>query len=176
MALFVLGNALSAIAPSLPLLALARFVSGLPQGAYFGAGAMVASHIVGPGQSGRAFAQVMGGLTIATIIGSPLATLLGQAIGWRRTYAVVACVALLALLALRAWVPVSQSLRGRPLMQELGALRRPAVWETMLVAALGVASIFAIYTFIGPLVTDQAALDRAWIPFALAVVEAVSRL
>ncbi|WP_316188071.1 MULTISPECIES: MFS transporter [unclassified Bradyrhizobium] len=169
MALFVLGNALSAIALNLLLLALARFVSGLPQGAYFGAGAMVASYIVGPGQSGRAFAQVMGGLTIATIIGSPLATFLGQAIGWRRTYAVVACVGLLALLALWAWVPVSRALRGRPLMQELGALRRPAVWGTMLVAALGVASIFAIYTFIGPLVTDQAALDRAWIPFALAL-------
>ncbi|GLH80727.1 MFS transporter [Bradyrhizobium sp. SSBR45G] len=169
MALFVLGNVLSAVAPNLHLLALARFLSGLPQGAYFGAGAMVASYIVGPGQSGKAFAQVMGGLTIATIVGSPLATFLGQAIGWRRTYAVVACVGILAFLALWAWVPVSQALRGRPVMQELAALRRPAVWGTMLVAALGVASIFAVYTFIGPIVTDQAALDRGWIPLALAL-------
>jgi DHA1 family inner membrane transport protein len=163
MALFVLGNLLSAVATNLHILALARFMSGMPQGA------VVASYIVGPGRSGRAFSLVMGGLTIATIIGSPIATFLGQVLGWRSTYAAVACAGVLALLALSAWVPVSDALRGRPVVQELGALRRPAVWGMMLVAALGVASIFAVYTFIGPIVTDEAALDRAWIPIALAL-------
>lgn len=169
MGLFIVGNVLSAVATDLGMFALARFVSGMPQGAYFGAGAVVASYIVGPGHGGKAFALVMTGLTVATIIGSPLATFLGQTLGWRNTYFTVAGAAVLAFLALWAWVPRTEALRGGPLAQELTSLRRPAVWAMMLVAALGVASIFAVYTFIGPFVTDKAALDQAWIPIALAL-------
>ncbi|WP_342239273.1 MFS transporter [Inquilinus sp. OTU3971] len=169
MGLFILGNVLSAVAIDLGMFALARFVSGMPQGAYFGAGAVVASYIVGPGHSGKAFALVMTGLTIATIIGSPLATFLGQTLGWRNTYFTVAGVAGLAFLALWSWVPRTEALHGGPVVQELASLRRPAVWAMMLVAALGVASIFAVYTFIGPFVTDVTILDQAWIPVALAL-------
>lgn len=100
MALFVLGNLLSAAATSLGLLAAARFISGLPQGAYFGAGAVVASYVVGPGHAGKAFAIVMTGLTIATIVGSPLATFLGQTLGWRETYLAVALLSASAFLAI----------------------------------------------------------------------------
>ena len=167
MGLFILGNVLSAIATDLGMFALARFISGLPQGAYFGAGAVVASYIIGPGHGGKAFALVMTGLTIATIIGSPLATFLGQVLGWRNTYFTVAGLAALALLALWAWVPRTDALHGGPVVQELSALRKPAVWGMMLVAALGVASIFAVYTFIGPFVTDLATFDQGWIPIAL---------
>jgi DHA1 family inner membrane transport protein len=169
MALFIVGNLLSAAATNLGMFAVARFVSGLPQGAYFGAGAVVASYVVREGSSGKAFAIVMSGLTVATIIGSPLATFLGQHLGWRETYVAVAILAAFALAALWAWVPRSAALDGGPLGQELGALRKPVVWVTMLVAALGVASIFAVYTFIGPLVTEVASLDRSHIPPALAL-------
>jgi DHA1 family inner membrane transport protein len=168
-ALFVVGNALSALAANLGMLMVARFISGMPQGAYFGAGAVVASCVVGQGRGGKAFALVMTGLTIATIIGSPLATFLGQTVGWRDTYAAVAVLAVLAWLALWAWVPRSDALRGGPIVQELGSLRNIDVWWTMLVAALGIASIFAVYTFIGPFVTDEASLERRWVPVALAV-------
>jgi DHA1 family inner membrane transport protein len=169
MGLFILGNVLSAIATDLGMLALARFISGMPQGAYFGAGAVVASYIVGPGHAGKAFALVMTGLTVATIIGSPLATFLGQTLGWRNTYFTVAVMAGLAFLALWCWVPRTEALHGGPVVQELASLRRPAVWTMMIVAALGVASIFAVYTFIGPFVTDVAILNQAWIPVALAL-------
>lgn len=169
MALFILGNVLSAMATSLEMFTLARFVSGIPQGAYFGAGAVVASYIVGPGQGGKAFALVMTGLTVATILGSPLATFLGQNLGWRNTYLAVSGLALLSLLALFAWVPRTDALGGGPIAQELRALRKPAAWAMMAVAALGVASIFAVYTFIGPLVTDGASLGPSWIPVALAL-------
>lgn len=169
MGLFIIGNVLSALATNLGMFALARFVSGMPQGAYFGAGAVVASYIVGPGHGGKAFALVMTGLTVATIIGSPLATFLGQTMGWRNTYFTVAGVAVLAFIALSVWVPRTEALRGGPVAQELTSLRKPAVWAMMLVAALGVASIFAVYTFIGPFVTDTAELDQAWIPIALAL-------
>jgi DHA1 family inner membrane transport protein len=169
MGLFVLGNILSAVALDLRMFSLARFISGLPQGAYFGAGAVVASYVVGPGNGGKAFALVMTGLTVATIFGSPLATFLGQNLGWRNTYFTVAAMAVLAFAALWAWVPRTEALRGGPLVQELSALLKPSVWVIMLVAALGVASIFATYTFIGSFVTDVAALDDAWIPVALGV-------
>lgn len=169
MGLFIIGNLLSAMAGSLGLLMAARFISGLPQGAYFGAGAVVASYVVGPGHSGKAFAIVMAGLTVATIFGSPLATFLGQNLGWRETYVAVACVAGLAFLSILLWVPRTEALKGSPVMQELNALRKPAIWGVMLVAAIGVASIFAVYTFIGPFVTDAAMLHRTMIPVALAL-------
>jgi MFS transporter, DHA1 family, inner membrane transport protein len=169
MGLFAGGNLLSAVAVNPAMFAVVRFISGLPQGAYFGAGAVVASYIVGEGRSGKAFAVVMSGLTIATIFGSPLATFLGQHLGWRATYGAVAVLAMLALAALWAWIPRNSALDGGPLMQELRALRNARVWVTMIVAALGVSSIFAVYTFIGPFVTDVAALKPALIPVALAL-------
>lgn len=169
MVLFVLGNLLSSVATDFSLFVVARFITGLPQGAYFGAGAVVASYIVGPGRGGSAFALVMTGLTVATIVGSPLATFLGQLIGWRSTYGTVAGLGVLSVLSLWAWVPRSEALKGGPVVQELTALRKPAVWIMMLVAALGIASIFAVYTFIAPIVTDVAQLDPGWIPVALAL-------
>ncbi|TYK57859.1 MFS transporter [Pseudomonas synxantha] len=169
MALFVAGNVLSAIASDLHLLMAARFISGLPQGAYFGAGAMVASYIMGPGQKGRAFAIVMTGLTVATIIGSPMATFLGQHLGWRETYLAVAVLSGLALLAIRQWLPRTDALNGTPITQELSALRKGQVWGVMAVATAGIASLFAIYTFVGPIVTDTAKLASSVIPIALAI-------
>jgi DHA1 family inner membrane transport protein len=167
--LFTVGNLMSASAPSMNWLVVARFISGVPQGAYFGAGAVVAAHFVGRGQGGKAFALVMTGLTIATIVGSPLATLLGLQLGWRQTYLAVTGAGVLSWLALWAWVPRTEELRGGPVSQELVALGRPKVWVMMGVAALGVASIFAVYTFIGPLVTDVNKMDAAVIPIALAM-------
>ena len=167
MALFVVGNVLSAFASNLGFLMLARFISGLPQGAYFGAGAVVASYIVGPGQAGKAFAIVMTGLTVATIVGSPLATFLGQTIGWRETYLAVAAFSLLSFGAIWQWVPRTKALDGVPVIQELSSLRKASVWGVMLVAALGVASIFAVYTFIAPMVTDTVRLAPEMIPVAL---------
>lgn len=169
MAQFVLGNVLSGLAANLEMLALARFISGMPQGAYFGAGAVVATYVYGPGHTGKAFALVMMGLTVATIVGSPLATLLGQTVGWRNTYFTVSGLGVLSFLALMAFVPKTAALNGSSVIQELSALRKGTVWMTMLVAALGVASIFAIYTFVGPLITDVAMLEAGWIPIALAV-------
>lgn len=167
--LFLLGNALSAVAPDIALLVVFRFVSGSVQGAFFGAGAVVAAYVYGPGRGGRAFATVMGGLTVATILGSPLGTFIGQHAGWRVMYWTVVGIGLLAGAALVAWLPRTGDLRGGSLATELGALRRPAVWLMVAVASLGISSIFAVYTFIGPFVTDAAHRDPALIPVALAI-------
>jgi MFS transporter, DHA1 family, inner membrane transport protein len=168
-ALFIAGNLLSAAAADLGMLTAARFITGTVQGAYFGAGAVVAAHAYGPGRSGKAFATVMAGLTVATIVGSPLGTFVGQRAGWQTLYLTVAAVGLGAGLAIWFWVPRTSALDGGSIRQELGALRRPMVWVTMAVAALGISSIFAVYTFIGPYVTDAAGADQALIPVALAV-------
>lgn len=169
MAILVVGNLLSAFASNLGWLMVARFISGMPQGAYFGAGAVVAAHVVGKGRSGKAFAIVMTGLTVATIFGSPLATFMGQTLGWRETYVAIAALAAVGLAAVHQWVPRTEALNGVPVIQELSALRKGAVWGVMLVAAVGVGSIFAVYTFIGLMVTDTAHLSESMIPVALAL-------
>ncbi|MEK8104013.1 MFS transporter [Micromonospora sp. M12] len=167
--LFLVGNGLSALAPNIGLLVVFRFVTGSVQGAFFGAGAVVAAYVYGPGRGGRAFATVMGGLTIATIAGSPLGTFVGQQTGWRVMYWAVVGVGLLAGAALVAWLPRTEELHGNPVANELRALRRGDVWLMVTVAALGISSIFAVYTFIGPFVTDAALRDASLIPLALAV-------
>ena len=169
MALFVVGNILSALASGLGYFSIARFISGLPQGAYFGAGAMIASHILGASNAGKAFAVVMAGLTVSTIFGSPIATFLGQTFGWRETYLAISAIGLAALAAIFAMVPRSKALDGVSVLQELSALRRGAVWAVLASAAIGIGSIFAVYAFIGPFVTDLAQLDPSLIAVALAL-------
>ncbi|MEX5635292.1 MFS transporter [Parafrankia sp. FMc2] len=167
--LFLLGNGLSAVAPDIALLVVFRFVAGSVQGAFFGAGAVVAAYVYGPGRGGRAFATVMGGLTVATIAGSPLGTLIGQNAGWRAMYWTVVALGLIAGAALVTWLPRTDDLRGGSVTNELGGLRQRNVWVMVVVAALGISSIFAVYTFVGPFVTDAARQDRSFIPLALAV-------
>ncbi|MEU6609460.1 MFS transporter [Streptomyces shenzhenensis] len=167
--LFLVGNTLSALAPNIAQLVAFRFVTGSVQGAFFGAGAVVAAYAYGPGKGGKAFATVMGGLTVATIAGSPLGTFIGQNAGWRVMYWTVVAAGLLAAAALIAWLPRTDDLRGSSITSELGALRRREVWLMVTVAALGISSIFAVYTFIGPFITDAALRDASLTPIALAV-------
>ncbi|MFJ6904905.1 MFS transporter [Streptomyces griseoluteus] len=168
-ALFVVGNVLSAIVPSMGLLTAARFITGTAQGAYFGAGAVVAAYVYGTGKGGKAFATVMSGLTVATIFGSPVGTFVGQQFGWRWLYVVVAGIGLIAGIAIYAWVPTTSDLDGGSVTRELSALKRPLVWVMVAVAALGISSIFAVYTFIGPFITDAADESPSIIPIGLAV-------
>jgi MFS transporter, DHA1 family, inner membrane transport protein len=169
MGLWVVGNVLSSMASNIGLFAVARFISGMPQGAYFGAGAVVAAYFFGADRAGKAFALVMTGLTVATIFGSPLATFLGQTLGWRNTYLLMAALGSVALVALFLFIPRTEALRGGSVVHELSALRRWNVWAMIIIAALGISSIFAVYAFIGPLVTDVVRLDPATIPLALGV-------
>lgn len=169
MGLWVVGNVLSSMATTIGLFAAARFVSGMPQGAYFGAAAVVAAYFFGADRAGKAFSLVMTGLTVATIVGSPLATFLGQTVGWRNTYLLMAALGAAALLALSLFVPRTDALRGGSVVHELSALQRRDVWTMIVVAALGISSIFAVYAFIGPLTTDVLGLAPSTIPLALGV-------
>lgn len=166
---FTVGNALSAVAPSFETLVLARFASGLPHGAYFGIAAIVAASLVPPGRRARAVARVMLGLTVANIVGVPLATVLGQQLGWRSTYWAVAVIGTLTLVAVSRYVPALAALPGASPRRELGALRSLQVWLTLLIGAIGFGGFFAVYSYITPTLTEVSGFAEAGVPVALAL-------
>ena len=166
-AAFTAGNLLSALAPSFGWLIVARFVSGLPHGAFFGIAAIVAATLVPPDRRGRAVARVMLGLTVANIVGVPLATLLGQQLGWRSTYLAVAVIGVASTVAVARLVPRLAALPGASAARELGALRRPQVWLTLLVGAVGFGGFFAVYSYITPTLVEVTGLPEAGVPAAL---------
>ena len=169
MAAFAVTNALSAMAPSFGLLVAARFASGLPHGAYFGIASLVAAHLVPPDRRARAVARVMLGLTVANVVGVPLATLLGQELGWRSTYWTVAAIGALAVASVARFVPAVPLAPGAGARRELGALHRRQVWLTLLVGATGFGGFFAVYSYIAPTLTEVSGFSPSGVPVALAL-------
>ncbi len=170
MAVFTLGNLASMVAPTYQTLIAARFLAGLPHGAYFGVAALVAAHLMGPGNRAKAVAHVMTGLTIATVLGVPLASWLGQALGWRSAFGLVVAIGVITVVALWFWLPVQlQTMGSTSPLTELGALRRVQVWLALLVGMIGFGGMFAVYTYISTTMTDVAGLPRYLVPLALMV-------
>jgi len=167
MAAFAVGNGVSALATSYDQLVVARFAAGLPHGAYFGVASLVAASMARPSRKGRAVAQVMLGLSVANVLGVPAATFLGQELGWRSAFWAVSGLGLLTL-ALVTWFvpscPGDPTASGR---RELSAFRVPQVWLTLLAGAIGFGGMFAVYTYIAPVVTDVAGLGERSVPVFL---------
>jgi DHA1 family inner membrane transport protein len=170
MAVFTLGNLASAFAPSYETLVAARFIAGLPHGAFFGVAALVAAHLMGPQNRAKAVAHVMCGLTVATVIGVPVASWLGQALGWRSAFGLVVVVGVVTLTALWFWLPLRlRSMHVTSPLTELGALKRLQVWLALAVGMIGFGGMFAVYTYVSTTMTDVAGLPRALVPLALMV-------
>jgi DHA1 family inner membrane transport protein len=169
MAVFTISNLASMFAPSYEMLIVARFVAGLPHGAFFGVAAMVASFLMGPKNRAKAVAHVMTGLTVATVIGVPMASWLGQALGWRSAFGLVVVVGVMTLTAIAFWLPPLRSMHVTSPLTELGALKRVQVWLAMLVGMVGFGGMFAVYTYISTTMTDVAGMPRALVPLALMV-------
>lgn len=170
MAMFTLGNLASMLAPSYETLIAARFLAGLPHGAFFGVAAMVAAHLMGPQNRAKAVAHVMSGLTIATVLGVPMASWLGQSLGWRAAFGLVVGIGVASLTALWFWLPFQLTfMASSSPLAELGALRRPQVWLAVLVGMIGFGGMFAVYTYITTTMTDVAGLSRSLVPVALMV-------
>ncbi|MCZ2827583.1 MFS transporter [Modestobacter sp. VKM Ac-2986] len=167
MAAFVAGNTLSAVAPGYTSLVLARFVAGLPHGAYFGVASLIAASLVPAHQRGRAVSSVMLGLASANVAGVPAATWLGQHLGWRSAYWAVVVVGALSVVAVLAVVPSIPGRSEATIRSELGALRRPQVVLTLLVATVGFGGMFAMYSYIAPTVTDEAGTSAGFVPVVL---------
>lgn len=162
-----LGNALTAIADGYVPVLLARFVAGLPHGAYFGVASLVAASLVPPGRRGRAISMVMMGLSVATVAGVPASTWLGQLSSWRAAYALVVVIALVAAAMTLAFVPHVPGDPRASIRGELGALRQPAVIAAFLTGVVGFGGVFAMYSYVAPIVTDVVELPERAIPLFL---------
>lgn len=169
MLVFALGNGLSALAPTYGWMLLFRFISGLPHGAYFGLASLLAASIVQPNQRTQAVGYVMLGLTLATIIGVPAATWIGDIIGWRWGYWAVTAIALAAAVLVTLFAPFERARSDAHPLRELSALARPNVWLTLSIGAIGFGGIFAVYTYLTTTLRDVTQLSDAWIPLVVAV-------
>lgn len=169
MALFTLGNLFSAVAPSHGTLLAARFVAGLPHGAFFGIGAVVAASLVAQDKRGRAISMMFIGLTVANIVGVPVGTLLGELSGWRWTFALVAGIGVLAFAAVAALVPKQPKPADASVRGELRAFRRPQVWLAFAVVVFGFAATFSFYTYINPVLTDVSGYTPTVVTLLLAL-------
>src|SRR3954451_24671452 len=148
MAAFAAGNLLSALAPSYGLLLGARFLAGLPHGAYLGVAALVAADLARPERRAQAVASVMLGLSVANVVGVPAATWLGQALGWRAAFAAAAALAVVTIVAVWRLVPQRPAHPSATLRRELGALKRPQVLLAVATGAIGGGGLFAVYSYI----------------------------
>jgi DHA1 family inner membrane transport protein len=157
------GNAITAVASGyLPVMA-ARFVAGLPHGAYFGVASLLAASLVRPEFKGRAVSSVMLGLSVATVAGVPASTLLGQTLGWRSAYWTVLVIAIAAAAMIAVFVPHSPANTDASLRGELSALKRPQVLFAVSAGMVGFGGLFAMYSYIAPIVTKVADLPSSWI-------------
>ncbi len=155
-------NALTIVLPTFELIAASRFLAGLPHGAYFGIGALVAADVLGPGNRAKGVAFVLTGLTLANVIGVPLGTFLGQLAGWRVAFMLVAGIFAAATVLIALFVPPHPGEPGRTLRSELGVFRTVQVWLALGIGAIGFGGFFAIYSYVAPLVT-QIAGSPAWV-------------
>lgn len=169
MAMFALGNALSAVSQSYHELMLFRFFSGLPHGAYFGIAALVIASLVEPRRRTRAISRMFLGLTTATIIGVPLASWLSQVVGWRWCFGIVAAIGLLTAFLVWLWAPADKPDSAASPLRELGALARLQVWLTLITAAIGFGGLFAVYTYLSVTLVEVTGVSQSFVPIVLAV-------
>ncbi|MER6158681.1 MFS transporter [Streptomyces sp. NPDC001868] len=171
MVLFVAGNALSALAPDEHWLLAARFLSGLPHGAFFGVGAVVATGLVAPERKARSVSLMFLGLTIANVAGVPAATLVGQHFGWRITFLGVSTIGLAAIASLALLLPAdrAESRSSSGLRGELGALRSLPVWLALGTTVAGFGALFSAYSYITPMLTDSAGYAETSVTLLLAL-------
>ncbi|WP_218712773.1 MFS transporter [Arthrobacter sp. BF1] len=164
MGLFTVGNLLSVFAHDYTTLLVTRFIAGLPHGAFFGVAAVLAASLVAPSKRGRAISMVMMGLSIANVLGVPLATYVGQQFGWRWLFVLVAIIGVITMVCITAFIPTQGAQPGASLRKELGALRRGQVWLTLLVGVVGFGGFFAVYTYVANTMTDVAGFNSGFLP------------
>ncbi|MFI6920946.1 MFS transporter [Nonomuraea spiralis] len=156
MGLFVAGNLLSALAPGFGVMLGGRIVASLAHGAFFGIGSMAAADMVAPHKKAGAIATMFTGLTVANVVGVPLGTFIGQAVGWRTTFVIVAVLGLVGLVGIATLVPAVPRPEGTRLRRELTAFRNPQVLLAMAMTVLGFGGVFAAITYIAPMMTQVA--------------------
>jgi MFS transporter, DHA1 family, arabinose polymer utilization protein len=170
MLMFTLFNAMSAFAPNFEVMMLSRFMAGLPHGAFFGVGAVVASRLADEGKVAAALATMFTGLTLANVVGVPAGTWLGHNMSWRAVFLVVAVIGLLTVLALRQLVPAIEAKGRTSLKQDLRIFRSPALWLALAITSIGTGGFFAFFSYIAPLLTEVSGFKPSTIPMVMTVV------
>jgi MFS transporter, DHA1 family, inner membrane transport protein len=168
MVVFVVGNALSAFAPTYETLAAARVLTALSHGAFFGVGAVAARRLVSPDRATQAISLMITGLTLANVIGVPLGTFVAQQTSWRLVLGAIAVIGLVTIACLLAWMPRDV---GEPsdLRSELRAFRRGQVWLVLGLTMVGFAALFAVYSYVSPILTELGGIPEAWVTPVLAL-------
>lgn len=165
--MFVLGNLLCAIAPNYAVLMVARVVTALCHGAFFGIGSVVAAQLVPPSRRASAIALMFAGLTLANVLGVPFGTALGQALGWRSTFWAVVVIGLVSAAAIAVWLPSKIAMQRADLAREVRVLREPQVLLAMLMSTLASASLFSVFTYITPLLERVTGIVPQWVTIVL---------
>ena len=163
MGIFAVGNILSAMAPTFDSFTILRFITGLPHGAYFGVAAIVAASMVPVHKRARAVGRVMLGLTIATLLGTPLATFFGQSLDWRVAFTSVGVIGLVTMALIWYYVPRDEVEEGASFIRELGAFKRPQVLLTLGIAAVGYGGMFAMFSYIADTTMKVAMLPASMV-------------
>jgi DHA1 family arabinose polymer transporter-like MFS transporter len=154
MGIFTLFNGLSAIAPGNTALLIIRLLAGLPHGAFFGVGAVVASRLADKGKEARAISMMFAGLTLANLLIVPLGTYVGHHYSWRYTFCIVTAIGLITIIFLQLWMPVIPITRSGNFKSELRVFQRWEPWLIILTTAVGTGGLFAWISYIAPLMTD----------------------
>ena len=154
MALMLVGNLGAAMAPDYWLLLAARFISGLPHGAYFGVASIVAGKLADEGKSSEAVSIMIAGMTVANLFGVPLGTSLSHMLSWWVTFLLVGCWGLIVLYYIWRWVPVIEGLKDTGFKGQFRFLKTPAPWLILGATALGNGGVFCWYSYITPLLTN----------------------
>lgn len=167
MALFTFCNALSSFAPNYEVMMMTRLLSGLPHGAFFGVGAVVASRLAGKGKEAQAISMMFAGLTIANIIGVPLGTYIGHTMSWRITFILIAVVGLITMLCIQKLLPDMPVVGESNLRKDLKLFTRVEPWLILGITAIGTGGLFAWFSYIAPLLTEVAGFGSDQITWIL---------
>jgi len=166
---FTIFNTLSAFANSYETLLIARFLSGLPHGAFFGIGAVVAAKLAKPGKSAQAISMMFTGLTLANVIGVPLGTYFGQHFSWNVSFLMVGFVGILAVLSIIFWMPDLPKSSSNGLRKDLKVFKRLELWMVVLLTTIGTGGFFAWYSYIAPLITNVAGHPESMVSYAMII-------
>ncbi len=170
MAFFIAGNLLCAIAPNYWVLMIARIVTALCHGAFFGIGSVVAANLVSEDRKARAVALMFTGLTLANVLGVPTGTAIGQAFGWRSTFWVVTAIGVVTIAGLIAILPRDKQETQSSILREIAALKNVRLWMALSVTVFFSASMFTLFTYIAPLLRDVTGISPEGVTWTLFLI------
>lgn len=172
MAIFIAGNLAFALSPNYLLAVASRFMAGLPHGAYFGTGALVASRIAGQGRAASAVALMCMGMTVACLIGVPAGSWLASVLSWRVIFGFAALWGVVTLVMLRVWIPWLEGLPRTTARAQFKFMRNAAPWLLCGATLAGNAGVFSFYSYIAPLITEVSHLPETFMPMLMLLVGA----